>query len=91
MSFGKGLKTFSSFYKLTRIPVILKLHKQLTSINSYDTLTENKFLEWSNLKEAADRQLNMNQKWNIYHKENNLENEGKAGHLDFLFFFPSLF
>ena len=29
----------------------------------------------SKLKEAADWELNMSQKWNFYHKENNLEKE----------------
>ena len=42
------------------------------------------------LKEAADRELNMSQKLNFDHKENNLENGGMAGHQD-IFFFPLFF
>ena len=58
----------------------------MATFNSYDTLEENKFLDWSKLKEATDHKLNIGQKWNFDHTVNNLENEGKAGHQDFLLF-----
>ena len=60
--------------------------KILTIVNSYNTLTENKFVEWSKLKEAAEGELNMSQKWDFYHKQNNLEKEERLVTRIFFFF-----
>ena len=39
---------------------------------NYDTLTENKFLVWPKLEEAADCKLNTSRKGKFDYKENNL-------------------